>query len=108
MEQAMLMRVRESGDNILIELTGIAGRQQSVLRALSACREQTADDPALATAEVSVRSSSNDMRIRLRPQPGLRVEPTTIYRCLRPALMGEAPGQAAAAVNAAVAVAAAV
>jgi hypothetical protein len=101
----MLMRVRESGDNILIELTGIAGRQQSVLRALSACREQTADDPALATAEVSVRSSSNDMRIRLRPQPGLRVEPTTIYRCLRSALMGETPSASAASV---VAVAAAV
>jgi hypothetical protein len=100
----MQMRVRESGDNLLIELTGIAGRQQSVLRALSACREQTADDPALATAEVSVRSSSNDMRIRLRPQPGLRVEPTTIYRCLRSALMGEAPGSPAAAVMAVAAV----
>lgn len=82
----MLMRVRENGDRILIELTGIAGRQQSVLRALSACREASADADGMAGAEVLVRSSTNDMRISVRAKPGLRVEPMQIYRCLREAL----------------------
>lgn len=84
----MLMRVRENGDRILIELTGIAGRQQSVLRALSACREADADadTDGMASAEVLVRSSTNDMRISVRAKPGLHVEPIRIYRCLREAL----------------------
>jgi hypothetical protein len=82
----MLMRVRENGDRILIELTGIAGRQQSVLRALSACREADADADGMASAEVLVRSSTNDMRISVRAKPGLHVEPMRIYRCLREAL----------------------
>lgn len=82
----MLMRVRENGDKVLIELNGIAGRQQSVLRALSECRGS--DDAGLATADVSVRAGANAMRISLRARPGLRVEPTTIYRCLREALCG--------------------
>lgn len=82
----MLMRVRENGDRILIELTGIAGRQQSVLRALSACREADADADGMASAEVLVRSSTNDMRISVRAKPGLHVEPMQIYRCLREAL----------------------
>lgn len=82
----MLMRVRENGDRILIELTGIAGRQQSVLRALSACREADAHADGMAGAEVLVRSSTNDMRISVRAKPGLHVEPMRIYHCLREAL----------------------
>jgi len=99
----MLMRVRENGDRVLIELTGVAGRQQSVLQALSACREPAADDEGLATAEVSVRACANDMRISLRAQPGLRVEPTKIYRCLREALLGAPATTGAAAAAAGVA-----
>jgi hypothetical protein len=82
----MLMRVRENGDRILIELTGIAGRQQSVLRALSECRDGHGDDGGMATAEVLVRANANDMRISVRAKPGLHVEPMQIYRCLRDAL----------------------
>jgi hypothetical protein len=91
----MLMRVRENGDRILIELTGIAGRQQSVLRALSACREAGADAEGMASAEVLVRSSANDMRISVRAKPGLRVEPMQIYRCLREALFAARSPEAA-------------
>jgi len=87
----MLMRVRESGDRVLIELTGVGGRQQSVLRALSACREGSGRDEAMASADVSVRAGGNDMRISVRPRPGLRVEPTLIYRCLRDALFAGYP-----------------
>ena len=82
----MLMRVRENGNKVLVELSGIAGRQQSVLRALSECRESATAETGLATADVTVRSGGNDMRICLHARPGLRVEPTTIYRCLRDAL----------------------
>lgn len=82
----MLMRVRERGDQVLIELTGVAGRQQSVLRALSACREGSDRDEAISAANVSVRSSTNDMRISLQSRAGLPVETTRIYQCLRDAL----------------------
>lgn len=82
----MLMRVRERGDQVLIELTGVAGRQQSVLQALSQCREGSGRDAAISAANVSVRASTNDMRISVQSQAGLPVETTRIYQCLRDAL----------------------
>lgn len=82
----MLMRVRESGDRILIELDGVAGRQQSVLRALDAYRRGNRHDDALAVADVSVRARFKAMRISLRVRDGKPVAAVTVYRCLREAL----------------------
>ncbi len=96
----MLMRVRESGDRVLIELSGVAGRQQSVLRALSACREGSGRDEAMAAADVSVRAGANDMRICLQARNGLKVEPSLIYRCLRDALFADVAAVKAPAAHA--------
>lgn len=85
----MLMRVRETGDSIVIELSGVAGRHESVLRALTACRQGSTRDEAMAAADVSVRAGANDMRIRLQARQGLPMEPGLIYRCLRQALFAE-------------------
>lgn len=84
----MLMRVRERGDEVHIELSGLAGRQQRVLQALSECRRDAlgADGVDMAT-DVSVRVRYDDMRICLRGRTGLRFEAGTIYRCLRQALL---------------------
>lgn len=83
----MLMRVRERGDEVHVELSGLAGRQQRVLQALSDCRRDALgnDSTDLASA-VSVRASYDDMRICLKGRGGLRFEASTIYRCLRQAL----------------------
>ncbi len=86
----MLMRVREQGDEVHIELTGIAGRQQRVLQALNECQRTACackEDRELGRAEINVRAGANDMRIRLRGRDGLRFEAATIYRCLRHALI---------------------
>lgn len=96
----MLMRVRERGDEVHIELTGVAGRQQCVLEALSECRRDAggADQP-LDRADVSVRAGANDMRIRLKGRNGFRFEASAIYRCLRRALIerpADPPGAIAA------------
>lgn len=96
----MLMCVRERGDEVHIELTGVAGRQQRVLKALSECRRDAggADQP-LDRADVSVRAGANDMRIRVKSRDGLRLEATAIYRCLRQALIerpADPPGAIAA------------
>lgn len=84
----MLMRVREHGDDVLVELTGVAGRQQRVLQALYECRRTVcrvaADDGS--ASQVSVRSGANDMHIRLKAGNGARFEANAIYRCLRHAL----------------------
>ena len=97
----MLMRVSESGDEVLIELTGVAGRQQRVLQALNACqRLASSADQGLAgsPAQVSVRAGANDMRIRLKGLNGVRFEAAAIYRCLRHALF-ESRVSAAAAIE---------
>ena len=86
----MLMRVREQGDEVLIELNGVAGRQQQVLQALNECQRTAcgcSDDQGLTRAEINVRAGSNDMRIRLKGKNGLRFEAAAIYRCLRHALI---------------------
>lgn len=92
----MLMRVREQGDEIHIELTGVAGRQQAVLRTLTECR-RAAGGPEFddrPVAEVSVRAGANDMRIRLRGGDGLRFEARSIYQALRRALFDTAAAPA--------------
>lgn len=82
----MQMRVREMGDRIYVELSGVAGRQQSVLRAVSQCRLATAGSDPLNAADVSVRAGANDMRICFQSRPGLTVEAATVYRAFRNAL----------------------
>ncbi len=84
----MLMRVSERGDEVLVELTGVGGRQQRVLQALTECQRIATGDRAdsLATTQVSVRAGANDMHIRLKAGNGIRFEATAIYRCLRHAL----------------------
>jgi hypothetical protein len=85
-EKAMLMRVRECGDRILVELDGVDGRQQAVLRALDAYRRGGHSDEALAVADVTVRTCSKAMRISLRARQGQPVTADTVYRCLREGL----------------------
>lgn len=92
----MRMQVREQGDEVHIELTGIAGRQQRVLQALNECQRTACGCPEerlSSRAEISVRAGANDMRIRVKGRDGLRFEATTIYRCLRYALI-EQPHEA--------------
>jgi hypothetical protein len=85
----MLMRVSEHGDEVHVELTGVAGRQQRVLQALNECQRVASGDRAPATGsstQVTVRAGANDMRIRLKAGNGMHFEATAIYRCLRHAL----------------------
>jgi hypothetical protein len=95
----MQIRVREEGDEVHIELTGVAGRQQRVLQAINECQRNACGCPEerpLGRAEISVRAGANDMRIRLKGKDGLRFEAASIYRCLRHALI-ERPRAASAA-----------
>lgn len=97
----MQMRVREQGDEVLIELTGIAGRQQRVLQALNECQRTACgckEDALLGRAEINVRAGANDMRIRVKGRDGLRFEAAAIYRCLRHALVERPQTTAAPAV----------
>lgn len=87
----MRMRVHEHGDEVHVELNGVAGRQQRVLQAINACQRDAcgcgSDDEALARAQVSVRAGSKDMWIKLRGRDGLRYDAAAVYRCLRQALV---------------------
>lgn len=90
----MRMRVHEHGNDVHVELNGVAGRQQRVLQAINACQRDACGCDAveqgtgpLARAEVSVRAGSKDMWIRLRGRDGLRYDAALVYRCLRRALI---------------------
>jgi hypothetical protein len=96
----MRMRVHEHGNEVHVELNGVAGRQQRVLQAINACQRDAwgcdASDEAVARAAVSVRAGSKDMWIRLRGRDGLRYDAAMVYRCLRQALIERTGGVAAA------------
>ncbi len=85
----MMLRVREQGGEVHIDVDGVAGRQQRVLQALTECQRRAyggREMPSVLTG-VSVRAGANRMRIRLTGSDGLRFEATVIYQCLRDALL---------------------
>jgi hypothetical protein len=104
----MQLRVHERDNEVHIEVSGVAGRQDQVLQALNSCQfGQCGHHGALGgglRGDVQVRSRINDMRIRLRPEATERFDAVDIYRCLRralierPAIVAEAVVAAAAAV----------
>lgn len=82
----MLMRVRERQNEVQIDLSGVAGRQESVLAALEACQRCTSGSGS-APASVIVRARADGMHVRLRPTEGQQLDVQEIYRCLRRALI---------------------
>jgi hypothetical protein len=88
----MRLQVREQGDEVHIQVNGVAGRHQRVLQALTDCSRGLCGldgQPGLQPEDVSVRAGTDEIRIRLKGRGGLRFEPLAIYRCLRHALIEE-------------------
>jgi len=85
----MKLRVREEGDDIHIEVEGVAGRQQRVLQALTECQTRLLDNAHASTvlAAIRVRAGASTLRIRIAGRDGLRLEAATLYQCLRKALL---------------------
>ena len=96
----MRMQVSEQGDEVFIELSGVAGRHQRILQALTqvplaAGHGGDAQAP-LETADISVRAGADEMHIRLKGRSGKILEALAIYRYLRHQLveLGDAPDHA--------------
>ena len=81
----MRMRVSERQNEVRIELTRVAGRQDSVLAALTACRKSCTCTGGLgaSSAALSVRARGDELQVRLRPPEGQQLDVGEIYRCLR-------------------------
>ncbi len=98
----MRMQVRASGDEVHIELLGVAGRQHRVLQALSSYQPEAQNSATLDPTEVCVRAGTNDMRIRLRGHNGRRHDASAVYRYLRRALLERADAAPLCAASASV------
>jgi hypothetical protein len=83
----MRLQVREQGDEVHIQVSGVAGRHQHVLQALTECSRGVCGTASLQPEHISVRAGTDEIRIRLKGRGGLRFEPLAIYRCLRHALI---------------------
>jgi hypothetical protein len=96
----MRMKVTERGDEVLIELSGVAGRHQEILAALTDGRIAPHLQPGeamSAPADVSVRAGADEMHIRLRRGASNRLQAMTVYHFLRHELIErESPGAVAA------------
>lgn len=85
----MLMRVSERQNEVRIELTGVTGRQESVLAVVSDCQRSctsVAGDGS-RMASVTVRARTDQLHVRLRPSAGQQLDVVEIYRYLRRALI---------------------
>jgi hypothetical protein len=99
------MQVSEHGEEVLIELFGVAGRHQRILQALTEGpfpigRGLGLGDAPLQTADISVRAAADEMRIRLRARAGNMLEALAIYRYLRHELVELDAGSARVAEDA--------
>ncbi len=82
----MRMRVSEQGDEVLIELLGVAGRHQQILQALTDGHlglGTTPTQPGLAATDVCVRAGADEMHIRLKSRAGHHFEALSVYHYLR-------------------------
>jgi hypothetical protein len=89
----MRMRVCERQNEVRIELTRVAGRQGSVLAALTACQKSCTCVGGLgsASAALSVRARGDELQVSLRPAQGQQLDVGEIYRCLRRTLVEHTP-----------------
>ena len=89
----MRMRVSERQNEVRIELSRVAGRQDSVLAALTACQKSCtcAGGLGASSAALSVRARGDELQVRLRPAEGQQLDVGEIYRCLRRTLVDHAP-----------------
>lgn len=85
----MRMRVCERQNEVRIELSRVAGRQGTVLAALTACQHscQCVGGMGAKSSAVSVRARGDAMQVSLRPAAGQQLDVLEIYRCLRRALV---------------------
>ena len=102
----MRLSVRDLDGEVHIELTGVAGRQQSVLEALTRLRDglpPRGDQPLVpAPATLAVRAGADAMYIRVTPHAAdLPPHTNAIYRWLRAALVEQPAAAAAAAADSA-------
>jgi len=82
----MRMRVSEHGDEVLIELLGVAGRHQQILQALTGgpiALGASPTQPRFTATDVSVRAGTDEMHIRLKSHAGLHFEALSVYHYLR-------------------------
>ena len=81
----MRMRVSERQNEVRIELSRVAGRQGSVLAALTACRASCTCSGGLgaSSAALSVRARGDALQVCLRPAAGQQLDVGEISRCLR-------------------------
>ena len=87
----MRMQVSEQGDEVFIELTGVAGRHQRILQVLTDGHIAAGADgnatTALSATDVSVRAGADEMHIRLKGRAGHHFEALSIYHYLRHVLI---------------------
>ncbi len=84
----MKMQVSEQGNEVLIDLLGVAGRHQSILQVLTrGPMAGSAGESALGPADLSVRAGAHDMHIRVKGRAGQPFQALSIYHYLRHALI---------------------
>jgi hypothetical protein len=86
----MLLRVRERGDEVHVDVDGVAGRQQCVLNALSELQRGAGASADGTAGRLSIRASADTLRIRFRQRGSARIDATAIYWRLREALLERA------------------
>jgi hypothetical protein len=85
----MRMQVRETGDDVLIEIHGIAGHHRDVLQVLSGdALGRTAGATQGPAPDLTIRAGADVIYVRLHGRAAHPVEALTVYHALRQRLLG--------------------
>ncbi|HUN93775.1 MAG TPA: hypothetical protein VMU33_17135 [Burkholderiaceae bacterium] len=96
----MRLAVRVQSGEVLIELTGVAGRQQRVLNLLAELRDglpAMGAHPACPPASLALRTGGNAMTIRVSSHGAEPIRAEAIYGWLRRALVADSAARDEAA-----------
>ncbi|HSH07323.1 MAG TPA: hypothetical protein VLA41_06650 [Burkholderiales bacterium] len=90
----MEYRVEKHGEQVNIEINGVAGREQAVIDAIRRCRQsawacQSGECMNIGTMEE--HAQDGNLRLTLVPRPDAQINPAGIEICLRYLLAAEEP-----------------
>jgi len=82
----MKYRVEKRGEQVSIEIEGVAGREQALIDEIRRCRQsawacQSGECMNIGTMEE--RAQDGNVRLTLVPRPGAQINPDGIAVCLR-------------------------
>ena len=92
----MRVHVEKHGEQVSIEINGVAGREQAVIDGIRRCRQSAwacQSGECMNIGTMQERAQDGSVRLTLVPRPDAQINPAGIEICLRYLLAAEEPAR---------------